>query len=250
MSIGEVLSVLKSEFPDISVSKIRFLESEGLIAPERTASGYRKFVKADLDRLRFILKLQRDSFLPLKVIRERLAAADASPEGVLAGASQASRAPQSKAETPSPAPAAAAPAPEPEEDLTQAPAPVQMTESDLADATGVDLKQIEALRDFGVICKHTRNGSAYFDADDLSITRLAGEFLKLGIEPRHLKTLRRFAEQEAALFEQVVTPALRNRRPDAREQAAGTLTELAKLSRALRQTYLRQSLRSTLTGER
>lgn len=246
MSIGEVLAALQAEFPDASVSKIRFLEGEGLIAPERTASGYRKFYQRDLDRLRFVLKLQRDSFLPLKIIRERLAAADAgavSPEEI---ATPAPVIVTTAVSTPTPSTEPA----EPEESLTDVPAPAHMTEADLAAATGLELKQVQALREFGVICEHRNGGGAYFDGDDVHIGKLAREFLNLGIEPRHLKILRRFAEQEAALFEQLVVPAMRTRRPDARQQAAGTLTQLAKLSRALRQTYLHQSLRATLNGER
>lgn len=256
MSIGQVLSILKAEFPDVSVSKIRFLESEGLIAPERTASGYRKFQQRDLDRLRFILKLQRDSFLPLKVIRERLAQADLDPDALLADAAAASREaaalPATTAGARSPAPThASAPAIDPDEDLMQMPAPAHMTDADLAAEAGLEIGHVKALTDFGVICKHPSTGGGYhFDAEDLNVARLAGEFLKLGIEPRHLKTLRRFAEQEAALFEQVVTPAMRNRRPEAREQAAATLRELARLARALRQNYVRQSLRSALNGDR
>lgn len=253
MSIGEVLAVLKPEFPDVSVSKIRFLESEGLIEPERTPSGYRKFYTPDLERLRAILKMQRESFLPLKVIRERLAAgqngsaayapAAAAPSPAAAPAPQ-----QPHGESPAPPPPAAPV--QPEDDLFEPAQPVHLTESDLADAAELDLSQVRALREYGVVCEHSINGGTYFDGDDLHVGRIAGEMLKLGIEPRHLKTLRRFAEQEASLFEQLVTPGMRNRRPEARRQATETVGELARLARRLRQAYVRQSLRAVIDGDR
>lgn len=247
MSIGEVLSILKAEFPDVSVSKIRFLETEGLVSPERTASGYRKFASEDLDRLRFILKLQRDSFLPLKVIRERLEAADngtVRTDDILTPAAIS-------LPTAAPAPVAVpAQDPEPEPDILDAGAPVHLNENDLATAAGLDLAHVRALRDFGVLCEHQANGASFFDADDVAVGRVARDFLRLGLEPRHLRTLRRFAEQEAGLFAQLVMPAMHNRRAEVRDEARGRLVELAKLSRSMHQACVRQSLRAVLDGER
>ena len=247
MSIGEVLSSLKEEFPDVTVSKIRFLESEGLIGPERSASGYRKFSATDVERLRFILKLQRDSFLPLRVIRERLAAADA---GVVSHEQIATPAPITVTSPTRESAPDAEPETDDGDDLLRRTTPVHMTESDLADATGLELSQIQSLREFGVICEHNTNGALHFDAEDLTVGRIARDFLKLGIEPRHLKILRRFAEQEAEMYGQLVAPAFRNRRPEARQQASEALTELTGLSRRLRQSYLKQRLRTLLGGER
>jgi len=247
LSIGEVLAALKQEFPDVTVSKIRFLESEGLVAPERTASSYRMFYPKDLDRLRMILKMQRDSFLPLKVIRERLSALDAgtiTPEQATAAAPVTIQTPPPPSAQPQ-----AAPAEEPDDDLRAATQPVHLTESDLAGATGLDISQVQALREFGVICEHRMNGGTYFDGEDLAVGELARDFLKLGIEARHLKQLRRFAEQEAEMYSTLVGPAMRNRRPEARDQAAETLGELTKLSKRLRAAYLRQRLRATITGD-
>lgn len=246
MSIGEVLSSLKAEHPDISVSKIRFLEAEGLIAPERTPSGYRKFSRADLERLRTILKLQRDSYLPLKVIREHLAALDAGlhPPTPVATAQAAPAAPL--AAVPDVAPAAHAAGDELAGDVPR----INLTESDLADQTGLEIGQVRALRDFGVICEHSSNGATYFDEHDLAVGTVARDMLKLGIEPRHLKTMRRAAEQEAVLYEQLVTPGMRNRKPEARQQATETLRELLGLSRRLRQAFVRQYVRSSLDGDR
>jgi len=265
MSIGEVLGVLQPEFTDVTVSKIRFLESEGLIDPERTPSGYRKFYQRDLDRLRFILTLQRDSYLPLKVIRDRLAEFDAG----LVPSAGASLAP-----VPSPtaeptgnggqvataataAPAAVAPtarAPRPEvevdEDLAESATALHMSENDLAAAAGLELSQVAMLREFGVICAHGMNGDTYFDQDDLIVGRIAKDFLQFGVEPRHLKMFRHFAEREAALFEQIVLPSFRHRSPETRKQASQSLSELARLSRKIRHAFLRQNLRAYLAGDR
>jgi DNA-binding transcriptional MerR regulator len=237
MSIGEVLDSVKPEFPDVTVSKIRFLESAGLIEPERTPSGYRKFYHKDLDRLAFILKLQRDSYLPLKVIRERLAEYDA---GIV----------QDAHATPSVS-KPARPEVEADEDLAESSVGLQLSEQELAQAAGLEPGQVRALKEFGVICEHRLNGSgAYFDQDDLLVGRIARDFIAYGIEPRHLKMFRHFAEREAALFEQVVLPVLRNRSPDARKQAVRSLSTLASLSKKLRHAFLRQNLRSYLAGDR
>ena len=238
MSIGELLNLLKPEFDDVTISKIRFLESEGLIDPERTASGYRKFYQADLDRLRFILKLQRDSYLPLKVIRERLAEYDAGLHPAVEHSATKE---------------ATAPAPRPEvdvdEDLAEAPTALQLSDGELAGMTGLELSQIESLREYGVLCTHGSAGAPYFDQDDVIVGRIAKDFMALGVEPRHLKMWRHFAEREAALFEQAVLPLMRNRSPEARRQASTTLSDLARLSKKLRHAFLRQSLRTYLAGK-
>lgn len=239
MSIGEVIDILKPDYPDATVSKVRFLESAGLIDPERTPSGYRKFYQKDLDRLRFILKLQRDSYLPLKVIRDRLAEYDA---GMAPPASAA----------PEPGEATRAPRPEiePDEDLAETPTALHLSETELAQAAGLEPGQVRSLKEFGVICEHKLNGSdPYFDQDDLLVGRIARDFIKMGIEPRHLKMFRQFADREAALFEQLVVPVLRHRSPEARRQAVQSLSDLARLSKKLRHAFLRQNLRSYLNQE-
>lgn len=237
MSIGEVLNILKPEFVDVTISKIRFLEGEGLIDPERTPSGYRKFYQGDLDRLRFILKLQRDSYLPLKVIRERLVEYDAGL-----------RLPETP---PSAGPRVPAPRPEVEveEDLAESLAALQLSDAELAGATGLELPQIQALKEFGVLCVHGSGQTTFFDQDDVVVGRIAREFLQLGIEPRHLKMWRHFAERESALFEQAVLPLMRNRSPEARRRATESLSELTRLSKKLRHAFLRQNLRAYLAGE-
>jgi len=235
MSIGEVIDALQTDYPDVTVSKIRFLESAGLIDPERTPAGYRKFYQKDLERLRFILKLQRDSYLPLKVIGERLAEYDAGVAG------------------PAVEPAgdgAAAPRPEVErdEDLAEQVAPLSLSEMELANAAGLEPAHVKALRDFGVICEHPGGAGVgpVFDADDLIVARLSREFIRFGIEPRHLKMFRQFADREAMLLQQVVTPMLRHRSPEARKQATQSLSDLSRLVKKLRHAFLRQNLRSFL----
>lgn len=226
LSIGEVLDSVRADFPDVSISKIRFLESEGLIAPERTPAGYRKFFEPDVARLRYILSLQRDQFLPLRVIKERLAEADesgsypeAEPPAKAAGNGRAAR------------------APDPEPALVEV--TVQMTRGELRDAAGLDDDQMRQLEDFGVISKRD---SDVYDANDLVIARTSGRFFAYGVEPRHLRMYRQFADREAAFFEQIVTPALMRKDPDGADEAHRSVKELLALSRQMREAALRSSL--------
>ena len=139
MSIGEVLVTIKTEFPDITISKIRFLESEGLITPERTPSGYRKFYPEDVERLKSILRLQRDEYLPLKVIKERLLKADAGEEDDQPTLEQATSGMDTDGGG---------------EDLAEAPTGLQMSLEEMAAATGVDRERIKELEQFGIVCTH------------------------------------------------------------------------------------------------
>lgn len=252
MSIGEVLSHVQREFPDVSVSKIRFLESEGLVKPQRAASRYRKFAMHDVDRLVMILRLQRDSFLPLKEIKKHLASVDAgeAPQApAVAGTPQsapAAAASPAQQQTP-PAPAPIVPvAPEPVADLLDNPSDARLTVSDLAQKTGLDRASVESLVTFGVICEHERDGETVFDGEDLLVARAARSLMESGIDARNLRVLRRIAEQEAGLYEQVVAASLRNPRPEARATAVKTLVDLAESGRTLRASYLRQALRGPL----
>jgi DNA-binding transcriptional MerR regulator len=238
MSIGEVLALLKPDFTDVTISKIRFLESEGLIDPERTPSGYRKFYQSDLDRLRFILKLQRDSYLPLRVIRERLAEYDSG----MPASPVPERTPDRTTQAPAPRPEVEA-----DEDLAETPTALQLNESELAGMTGLELPQIQQLREFGVLCAH--GTTSYFDQEDVIVGKIAREFLALGLEARHLRMWRQFAEREAGLFEQAVLPQMRHRSPEARKQAVQNLSELTRLSKKLRHAFLRRSLREYLAGD-
>jgi len=230
-SIGEVLVAVKTEFPDITISKIRFLESEGLITPERTPSGYRKFYTDDVDRLKSILRMQRDEYLPLKVIKERLARSDAGEEGEgleLEATSDGDGA-------------------GPVEELAEAPTGLQMSLEEMSAATGVDRDRIKELESFGIVCSHGPEGARYYDGDDYVVLSIVKDFLRLGIEPRHLTMYKHFEEREAAFFETIVMPQLRQRNPEARKNASTSLTELAKASRKLKQALLRVNLRQHLS---
>jgi DNA-binding transcriptional MerR regulator len=223
MSIGEILVTLKTEFHDITISKIRFLEGEGLIDPERTASGYRKFNDEDVERLRTILRMQRDEYLPLKVIKERLAKEEEEPT-----------------------PKRVAPAGGGEEELAAPPTGLHMSIEELATATGVDRNRIRELESFGILGSHGLNGEQYYDGDDFVVLSVARDFFKYGIEPRHLMMYRHFAEREATFFESIVLPMLRQKNPEARREAAENLADLAALSRKLKQALLRTNLRQYL----
>ncbi|HEX2049980.1 MAG TPA: MerR family transcriptional regulator [Actinomycetota bacterium] len=230
LSIGEVLDAIRADFPDVSVSKIRFLESEGLIAPERTQAGYRKFYDGDVARLRYILSLQRDHFLPLRVIRERLAAADANggvyPDEGPRRASESS----GSSDGPRPAPV----------DVTG----VQLTRDELRTAAGLSDAQLRGLEDFGVLDR--RGAGEHYDENDLLVAKAAGRFFHYGVEPRHLRMYRQFAEREASFFEQIVAPVARRRDPDARREASQSVRELVGLAQQLREGALRSSLRDAL----
>jgi DNA-binding transcriptional MerR regulator len=257
MTIGEVLAVLKPEFADITVSKLRFLEGAGLVSPERTPAGYRKFSEDDVGRLRFVLRAQRDQYLPLRVIRQRLADLEASgglhgrdPGGNNAQAPAASTA---NSTAPSPGVAAAA-GPDPAtlvqavaEDAPDAdPAPVvsgapaQLTRDELCKAAGRDPADLAALEAFGLIsARGSGERGAWYSPDDLLVLRLAGELAVFGLEPRHLRMYKTFAEREAALFGQVAAPLLRQRNPDSHEQARNTLERLSLLCGQLHGAVLR-----------
>ncbi|HEX9124324.1 MAG TPA: MerR family transcriptional regulator [Actinomycetota bacterium] len=227
-SIGEVLVSVKTEFPDITISKIRFLESEGLIQPERTPSGYRKFYDKDVDRLKHILKMQRDEYLPLKVIKERLLREESGePEEPEEGGAEEK---------------------EGEEELAEPPTGLQMSLEEMSAATGVDRERIKELESFGLICVHGPESARYYDGDDYIVLSIVKDFFRHGVEPRHLTMYKHFAEREAAFFETIVMPQLRQRNPDARKLATNSLTGLAKASRKLKQALLRNNLRQYLSA--
>lgn len=234
-SIGEVLVSVKTEFPDITISKIRFLEAEGLIEPERTPSGYRKFYADDVDRLKSILRLQRDEYLPLKVIKERLLKADvdeaAAEEGVDADAEEKR---------------ATAKAASASEEIAEAPTGLQMSIEEMSAASGVDRDRIKELESFGIVCSHGPEGARYYDGDDYIILSIVKDFFRFGIEPRHLTMYKHFTDREASFFEALVAPTLRQKNPDARRAASETLTDLAVTSRKFKQALLRTSLRDDL----
>jgi DNA-binding transcriptional MerR regulator len=263
LSIGEVLSLLKEEFPDVTISKIRFLESQGLLDPERTPSGYRKFYESDVERLRWILRQQREHFLPLKVIKGRLR--EASGGGALvdedaAAPSRAQTTPnRPSAPDPTPAgpgvPVSAPPTP------ASAPPPIaegapltiprtgaSLTLSELASATGLEEDDLRDLERFGLLAPRRVGSSVYYDEDALLVANLAAGFMRYGVEARHLRMYKVAGEREAGFFEQVIMPMLKQRNPQARRQATETLAELSRLGQSLRAAMLRLALRQYLEG--
>ena len=264
LSIGEMLDLLKAEFPDVTISKIRFLESQGLLDPERTASGYRKFYEADVERLRWILRQQRENFLPLKVIKDRLEAEGAVPSpstvAVEEPASPPQRANSQPRSAPAPAPvptpppldvpAVSAPKPEPEPGPEAAPGasvetePEVFSREELAQASGLSPSDLAQLERHGLLVGTSVGSQLCYDRQSLEVARVAAAFARHGVEPRHLKMYKNSAEREAGFYEQVVLPLVKQRNPAARAQALATLDELATLGDALRSTLRGQALRS------
>jgi DNA-binding transcriptional MerR regulator len=230
-SIGEVLVSVKTEFPDITISKIRFLEAEGLIEPERTPSGYRKFYGHDVERLKSILRMQRDEYLPLKVIKERLLSQDAGTGDVDVSADGDARADEEASLV---------------EEIAEAPTGLQMSIEEMSTATGIDRDRIKELEAFGIISSHGPEGARYYDGDDFIILSIVKDFFRYGIEARHLTMYKHFADRESSFFDQIVAPTLRQKNPDARRTAAQTLANLSSTSRKFKQALLRTNLRDHL----
>jgi DNA-binding transcriptional MerR regulator len=265
LSIGEVLELLKEEFPDITISKIRFLESQGLIDPERTPSGYRKFYEPDVARLRWILQQQREHFLPLKVIKEKLAArADAGLPVPPSGPP-----PQTATTAPTAEPAELAAADQgggedavraidqqPEPRRRSAPASpllaglsaVSMTLSELCSATGLDERAVRELEQYGLVAGRPVAGQVYYDEEALVVARLAADMARHGVGARHLRMYKTAAEREAGFYEQVVLPLMKQRNPVARRHAVETLESLTRLGEGLRAAFLRGALRDYTDG--
>jgi DNA-binding transcriptional MerR regulator len=230
-SIGEVLVSVKTEFPDITISKIRFLEAEGLIEPERTPSGYRKFYSHDVERLKSILRMQRDEYLPLKVIKERLIHQDADAEGVELSSDGEAQSDEAASLV---------------EEIAEAPTGLQMSLEEMSTATGIERDRIKELEAFGIISSHGPEGARYYDGDDFIILSIVKDFFRFGIEARHLTMYKHFADREASFFDQIIAPTLRQKNPDARRIAGQTLANLSATSRKFKQALLRTNLRDHL----
>ncbi len=272
LSIGEVLGLLLEEFPDVTISKIRFLESQGLIEPERTPSGYRKFFEDDVELLRLILREQREKFLPLRVIKDRIdsgeiEAGDTPPRGVpgappaAAPTEQPTRAAVAKHPAASGRPAkaaAAAPA-----DAAEQPEPrpasaggsgtaaarllpgVLVSREELCAMASLTPEQLAQLEDYGVVTRRGGAGELYGD-EAVEIAAASGGFLRAGVDARHLRAWRTSVEREAGLYEQLILPMLRQRNPQARAHAAAHLDELDGLGTKLRVAMMRAALRQYL----
>jgi len=307
LSIGEVLSLLQEEFPDVTISKIRFLESQGLLDPERTPSGYRKFYEGDIDRLRWILRQQKEHYLPLKVIKDRLedapapaTAAGASPSnGTVLGAAEGANGapgadrpattavalderPAPSAHTEAAAPVAPPPPAAPPQSRPplagaspvkptsraadpigptsderpattarpanppappSAPGSVSLTAEELAQHSGLTVRDLRDLERYGLVESFTVGDAAFYDGDALVIAQTAAGFLQHGIEARHMRTYKVAVDREAGLFEQIVLPLLKQRNPEARQRARETVAELVRLGQQMRAMMLSRELR-------
>ena len=222
MTIGDVFGRLRAEFPDVTISKIRFLEAEGLVEPERSPSGYRKFRASDVERLRYILAAQRDQYLPLRVIKERLEAADRAGD------------PEPPGRRPPRVLVAA--------DTTAEDPDVRLTRRQLLDGAGIDEKLLAQLEEFGLI----RRVGGQYDGAALVIARTAAALGAFGFEARHLRAVKAAAERQIGLIEQVVAPLLRQRHPGAHARADQTAGEIAALSVKLHEALVSAGLRESL----
>jgi DNA-binding transcriptional MerR regulator len=204
LGIGEVLVLLRGEFPDISVSKIRFLESEGLIEPARSPSNYRRFDPSDIDRLRYILTAQRDEYLPLRVIKERLLPPADGPASS-AGAKDAGG---------------------------------PLSRREFLAAAGIDEDQLAELENFGLV----RRAGRVYGREALQVASAAAVLGRYGVEARHLRAVRAAVDREMSFIEQVVAPTLRQRNPEARQEAGRTAREIAAVTMRLHGALIEAAL--------
>jgi DNA-binding transcriptional MerR regulator len=233
LTIGAVCKALSQEFPDISISKIRYLEDQKLLAPRRTPGGYRLYSANDVSRLRTILRLQRDEFLPLRVIRQELAAGRSEPEVAQASGGDGTASPTDAR------PGAAL------RRLTFSIAQrgAMYSLEDVIEDTGADPRLIAELEDFGIIKGDARSGTKYFDETQREIVRAVTELSRYGVAGRNLRVFKTSAERESALLQQILAPALRSRNPERRKEAVEALENLAAVASHLKHLLLVRDLR-------
>jgi DNA-binding transcriptional MerR regulator len=315
LSIGEVLGLLLAEFPDITISKIRFLESQGLIAPERTPSGYRKFYEPDVELLKVILREQRENYLPLRVIKDRIDSGaidpsgemtkpDEMPDGPLGdevhdvltryevrhdrddvndrdrpvrhdhASPDSPDAPDRELDSEVPAatiaahPASSRSIPEaaPPSDAVEAASArgangrsdrsaspqllpgVLLEGAELCAMTSITPAELHELRSYGIVTGRDSGGTTLYGDDAVEIAKVAAEFLRAGVDARHLRGWRTAVEREASLFEQLITPRLRQRNPESRTEALNQLRKLDGLGAKLRAALMRTALRHHFEG--
>jgi DNA-binding transcriptional MerR regulator len=232
LTIGAVCKQLSQEFPDISISKIRYLEDQKLLSPRRTPGGYRLYAQSDVSRLRTILRLQRDEFLPLRVIRQELAAG------------------RTENETPAAGPAAA-PSPEvarPGAALRRLTFSIRdrgalYSLDDVVEETGAEPRLVKELEDFGIVRGEVRSGTTYYDETEREIVRAVTELARYGVAGRNLRVFKTSAEREAALLQQILAPSLRSRNPERRKEAIEALENLAAVASHLKHLLLVRDLR-------
>jgi len=225
VTIGAVCKALEQEFPDISISKIRYLEDQKLLTPRRTPGGYRLYAPADVQRLRTILRLQRDEFLPLRVIRQELAGGRSEREVSPSADVRARR----------------------RSAVTVHDAGALYSIEDVVEETGADPKLVAELVDFGVIKGVQRAGKRYFDETEREIVRAVSELARYGVGGRNLRVFRSSADREAQLLQSILAPALRSRNPERRKEAIEALENLASVTTHLKHLLLIRDLRNIAT---
>ncbi len=228
LTIGAVCKQLSQEFPDISISKIRYLEDQKLLSPRRTAGGYRLYAQTDVSRLRTILRLQRDEFLPLRVIRQELAAgrSEDEPPGAPAPAQEARPGAALRRLTFS---------------LRDHGALYSL--SDVVEETGAEPRLVTELEDYGIVRGEVRSGTRYYDETEREIVRAVTELSRYGVAGRNLRVFKTSAEREAALLQQILAPSLRSRNPERRKEAIEALENLAAVASHLKHLLLVRDLR-------
>jgi DNA-binding transcriptional MerR regulator len=225
VTIGAVCKALHQEFPDISISKIRYLEDQKLVTPRRTQGGYRLYTQNDIQRLRTILRLQRDEFLPLRVIRQELAGGRSDREVAAPGESRSLR----------------------RATVSNRDGGAMYSLEDVVDETAADPSLVGELVDFGVIKGETRGGVRYYDETEREIVRAVSELARYGVGGRNLRVFRSSADREAQLLQSILAPALRSRNPDRRKEAIEALENLASVTTHLKHLLLIRDLRKIAT---
>jgi DNA-binding transcriptional MerR regulator len=225
VTIGAVCKALRQEFPEISISKIRYLEDQKLLSPRRTQGGYRLYTQGDIQRLRTILRLQRDEFLPLRVIRSELAAGRTDRDVAPPSDGRSMR--RALVNTPSPG--------------------ALYSLEDVCEETGADPTLVRELVEFGVIKGETRAGVRYFEETEREIVRAVSELARYGVGGRNLRVFRSSADREAQLLQSILAPALRSRNPERRKEAIEALENLASVTTHLKHLLLIRDLRKITT---
>jgi DNA-binding transcriptional MerR regulator len=225
VTIGAVCKALHQEFPEISISKIRYLEDQKLLAPRRTQGGYRLYTQSDIQRLRTILRLQRDEFLPLRVIRQELAGGRSDREVTPGGDNHPLR----------------------RATVTARDSGALYSLDDVVEETGADPALVRELVEFGVIKGESRAGVFYYDETEREIVRAVSELARYGVGGRNLRVFRTSADREAQLLQSILAPALRSRNPDRRKEAVEALENLASVTTHLKHLLLIRDLRKITT---
>jgi DNA-binding transcriptional MerR regulator len=221
VTIGAVCKALEQEFPDISISKIRYLEDQKLLSPRRTQGGYRLYTASDVQRLRTILRLQRDEFLPLRVIRQELATGRADAEVATPGDARSIRRAM----------------------VTSRDSGALYSLEEVCEETGADPALVRELVDFGVIKGETRGSVRYYEETEREIVRAVSELARYGVGGRNLRVFRSSADREAQLLQSILAPALRSRNPERRKEAVDALENLAAVATHLKHLLLIRDLR-------